>query len=145
MARYSAAARTTAGSATLPIMSLYNSATVNAAIVEVQIFNTTAVAVSLKLIRVSTTGTQGAALTEVSHEAVAATASCQAFNTHSVAPTLVTGDIMVATLGAAIGSGVIWTFGAHGLVTGLAGTGVGVAILPVGTGQACDCTIVWDE
>lgn len=145
MARYSAAARTTAGSATLPIFSLYNSAAVNAAIVEIGVSNTTATAVSLKVVRVSTTGTQGTALTEVTHDTVGATSACQAFNTHSVAPTITAGDIVACTLGAAIGSGWVWTFGSRGLSTGLAGTSNGVALVPVGTGQACDVYFVWDE
>lgn len=146
MARYSAACRTSAGSTTLPIISLYNSASVNGQIVEIGAFNTTTTAVALKVVRLSTTGTQGSALTEVTWDTVGATSNCQAFNTHSANPTITAGDIVQATLGAAAGSGVIWTFGSRGLSTGLAGTGNGVGIVvATGSGQVCDCWIVWDE
>lgn len=145
MARFSAAARTTAGSTTLPIFSLYNTAATNASIIEIGVSNTTSTAVSLKVVRVSTAGTQGTALTEVSHETIAASSVCQAFNTHSGAPTITAGDIVACTLGGAIGSGWVWTFGAHGLYTGLAATGNGIALVPTGTGQACDVYFVWDE
>jgi len=146
MARYSTGARTTAGSTTLPIISLYNSASVNASIVEIGVFNTTTTAVALKLIRLTTAGTQGTGLTETSQEAIAATAACTAFNTHSGNPTL-GGDLGYnTTLGAAAGSGVIWTFGGSGLSTGAAGTGNGIGVIvATGTGQACDAWITWIE
>jgi hypothetical protein len=48
-------------------------------------------------------------------------------------------------LGAAIGAGVIWTFGDQGIriPTGTA-NGVGV-VVENGTGQACQVYMVWDE
>lgn len=146
MARYSTGARTAAGSTTLPIISLYNSASVNGQIVEVGVFNTTAVAVALKLVRLTTTGTQGTGLTETAHDTVAATAGCSGFNTHTVAPTL-GGDLGYnMTLGAAIGSGAILTFGGRNLSTGLVGTGNGIGVIvATGTGQICDAYIVWEE
>ena len=53
--------------------------------------------------------------------------------------------IRQASLGAAIGSGVIWTFGDAGLVIVL-GTANGIGIhCPTGTGQICDYYIDWDE
>jgi hypothetical protein len=146
MARYSSGGRSTAGSTTLPIFSLYNSASVNANIVEIGVFNTTTTAVALKLIRLTTAGTQGTALTETAHPTVAAAAACTAVNTHTGAPTL-GGDLGYnVTLGAAAGSGVIWTFGDSGLSTGLAGTGNGIGcIVATGTGQVCDFWMTWDE
>jgi hypothetical protein len=146
MARYSAGARTSAGSTTLPIISLYAAAAVDGHIREIGVTNTTVTAVALKLIRLTSTGTQGAALTETSHDPAGAASSCQAFNTHSANPTL-GGDLGYnVTLGAAIGSGVIWTFGGDlGLMipTGVA-NGLGV-IVATGTGQICDAWIVWEE
>jgi hypothetical protein len=51
----------------------------------------------------------------------------------------------VADLGAAIGSGVIWTFGANGFIIDNATTaGVGV-MCTAGTSQICAVTFVWDE
>lgn len=146
MARYSTGGRSSAGSTTLPIASLYNTAAVAGQILEIGVFNTTTSAVALKLIRVTTAGTQGTGLTETAHGATAVAASLTGFNTHSVAPTL-GGDLGYnVTLGAAIGSGVIWTFGGNGLSTGPIGTGNGVGILvATGTGQVCDFWFTWTE
>ena len=64
MARLAAAYRTTgAGSATLPMASLYSLGTGGLWLVEVGITNTTVTAFEVSLKRVSTTGTQGAAQT----------------------------------------------------------------------------------
>jgi hypothetical protein len=144
VARFGIGARTTAGSTTLPIISLYSSATVNPHVLEIGVSNTTATAVALKLVKLTTTGTQGTALTEGSLDTGAFTSSCQAFNTHSVAPTAVDIGYNV-TLGAAIGSGWIWTFGEFGIAIP-AGTGNGIGVLvATGTGQACDAYLVWSE
>ena len=145
MARYSAGALTTAGSTSLPIISLYSSASVGSKIREIGIFNTTSTAVNVKLVRLSSQGTPGAGLTEAKHDPDSAAASCTAFTTHSANPGL--GDDLGyrASLGAAVGAGVIWTFGDQGVrvSTGTA-NGVGV-IVESGTGQACEAYIVWDE
>lgn len=145
MARYSAGVKTSAGSTTLPIASLYSAASVGAKLREVGVFNTTNTAVDVKLTRLTTAGTQGTGLTESKYDPDSAAASCTAFTTHTVAPTL--GDDLGyrATLGAAAGAGVIWTFGENGLrvPTGTA-NGVGV-LIENGTGQACQVYFVWDE
>lgn len=145
MARYSAGAKTTAGSTTLPIISIYSSASVGGKIREIGVFNTTSTSVDIKLVRVTTTGTQGAGLTEAKYDPDSGTAQCGVFNTHSGNPTL--GDDLGyrASLGAAVGAGVIWTFGDQGIrtPTGTA-NGVGV-IVENGTGQPCQAYIVWDE
>lgn len=145
MARYSAGVKTSAGSTTLPLISLYSSASVGAKIREIGIFNTTSTAVDLKLVRLTTAGTQGSGLTEAKHDPDSAAASCTAFTTHTANPTL--GDDLGyrASLGAAVGAGVIWTFGDQGVrvPTGTA-NGIGV-VVEVGTGQACQAYVVWDE
>lgn len=151
MARYTASCRTTAGTTARPSISLYNSASVAGSIVEIGIVNTTATACTYKIARLPTTGTQGTALTEGLFDPDSAAPSCTAFNTHSAD---VTGTILdcgpVATLGAAVGSAFIWTFGDTGLRIGLADAvtavtdGIGV-LLSTGTGQALDAYIVWDE
>lgn len=145
MSRYSAGFRSSAGSTTLPIASLYASASVNFHIFEIGVFNTTATAVALKLTKLTTAGTQGAGLTETPHDETGAAASCTAVNTHTVAPTL-GGDLGYnTTLGAAVGAGVIWTFGGRG-VSVPAGTGNGVGIIvATGTGQVCDGWFAWEE
>lgn len=146
MARYSAGVRTGAGSTTLPIISLYAAAAVGGRIREISVFNTTTTAVALHIVRLAATGTQGAGLAEAKHDPASATAGCTAFTTHSVDPTA--GAIVMgyhASLGAAIGAGVIWTFGDSGLVIPVGtSNGIGV-IVSTGTGQVCDATIVWDE
>jgi hypothetical protein len=145
--RFSAGARTAAGSTTLPIISLYSGGANNSPkIREIGISNTTTTAVALKLIRLTTAGTQGAGLTETAHSAVSAAAVATAFNTHSVAPTL-GGDLGYnVTIGAAAGSGPIWTFGDDDGLEIPAGTGNGIGVLvATGTGQICDAYLVWTE
>lgn len=146
MARYAVGARAAgAGSATLPIGSLYAAAAVNFRMREIGIFNTTATAVVVGLCRVSTTGTQGSALTEQGLDSSSVTSSCQGFNTHTVAPTLVDMGYR-AQLGAAIGSGIVWTFANDTGINVNVGTANGLGIyIPTGTGQVCDFYFVWDE
>jgi hypothetical protein len=146
MARYTVSAVTTAGSTTLPVISLYGGTTVRPRIREIHLFNTTATAVFLKVVRVSTTGTVGTALTEMSMVSEDPAAIATAFNTHSVAPTITTGDLWRGSLGAAIGSGVILTFPDPGglVIPPTANAGIAV-VVSTGTGQAVDATIIWDE
>lgn len=145
LARYTVSAVTTAGSTTLPIISLYGGTTVRPRLREVHLFNTTTTAVSLKIVRVTTTGTQGTALTEMPMAPEDPAAIATAFNTHSVAPTITSGDLWRGSLGAAIGSGVILTFPDQGLVIpATANNGLAV-VVSTGTGQAVDATLIWDE
>lgn len=150
MARFSAGDRTGAGSTTLPIISIYSGAAATGTIREIGVFNTTATAVELFLTRLTTTGTQGADLTEARHNMKKQTPACTVVGTHTVAPTLGEDLGYRAVLGAAIGSGVIWTFGEDGLLVGAADAveavtnGIGV-IVENGTGQVCQAYIVWDE
>ena len=145
MARYIAGAKTSAGSTTLPLISLYASASVGAKVREVGVTNTTSTALDVKLIRLTTAGTQGAGLTEGKYDPDSAAASCTAFTTHSANPAL--GDDLGyrASLGSAIGAGAIWTFGDQGIriAVGTA-NGIGV-IIENGTGQPLEAYIVWDE
>jgi hypothetical protein len=146
MARYSAAALTTAGSTTLPVISLYGGTTVRPRLREVHLFNTTSTAVSLKLVRLTTTGTQGTALTETAMIQEDPASIAQAFNTHSVAPTITTGDLWRGVLGAAVGSGIIITFPDPGgvAIPATANSGLGI-VVSSGTGQAVEATLIWDE
>lgn len=144
MARFSAAWRSAgAGSATLPVGSLYATAAVRPRLVEVGVFNSTATAVVIALIRLTTTGTQGSTITAAYEDDSSQTAVATAKDTHTVAPTL-GGKLRQASLGAAIGSGIIWTF-ANGLVIpNTTGDGIGIYI-PTGTGQVVDLYLTWDE
>ncbi len=150
MPRFGAGTLTGAGSTTLPLMSLYSAASSVGALREVGVFNTTAVAVAVKLVRLDTKGTQGAGLVEARHNPKRPAALCTAFTTHTVNPAL--GDDLGyrAQLGAAIGSGLVWSFGEDGLVIGPEDAaeqdifGIGL-IIATGTGQACEAYFVWDE
>jgi hypothetical protein len=128
------------------MMSLYSVAAVGSKLREVGIFNTTLVAFDVKLARFTTgTGTQGSALTEFGHDPDNPTSLCQAFNTHTVTPTTIVDAGYRASIGAAVGAGVIWTFGDQGIRTGIATTnGIGV-IIENGTGQIAQIYFVWDE
>lgn len=149
MARFMAGARTTAGTTARPMISLYSAAASSGVLREVGVFNTTTTAVEVGLVRMSDTGTQGAGITAVSYNVKKPPALCTAFTTHSADAT-VTDAGYRAVLGAAAGSGVIWTFGDDGLSIGildavdLVTNGIGVILL-TGTGQICQTYMVWDE
>jgi hypothetical protein len=147
LARYSAAWRTTgAGSATLPMGSLYAQATGALWVVEIGVTNTTTTAFECSLKRLSTAGTQGSAQTVVYEENdVNVTTKGDPRDTHTGAPTLVAGESRRAAIGASIGSGIIWTFGGRGLFIP-SGTANGIGIMPMtGTGQISDIYFSWDS
>lgn len=146
MARYTASLLTGAGSTTLPIASLYGAASGGRPrLRELAVFNNTATAVSLKLVRVTTAGTAGAAVARLPQvfEDPAAVATC--FNTHTVAPTITAGDLYRFVLGAAVGSGVVLTFPDNGIVIPMVASNGLAVVVSAGTGQACEVTFVWDE
>lgn len=150
MARFSAGARTTAGTSLRPMMSIYSGAASGGTLREVGCFNTTATALEIFLTRITDTGTQGAGLTEARYNMKGPPALCTAFTTHTADVTLGEDLGYRAVLGAAVGSGVIWTFGDAGLVIGAADAveavtnAIGI-ILETGTGQICQTYMVWDE
>lgn len=146
MALFSAGALTSAGSTTLPLIALVGGTTVHARITEIGVFNTTATAVALKLCRITTAGTPGTSITigaPRGHDPATALATVR--NTYTgTAPT--TTDLgFRCQLGAAIGSGFVWTFQDFELTTAVAAaSGIGV-IVENGTGQALQAYIKWLE
>ena len=146
MARYSTGVLTGAGTTLLPIISLYSIAGVSPVIREIGLTNTTTTAVALKLTYLTTAGTPGTGLTETKYRDGAIAASATGFTTHTgTGPTFGNDLGYRASLGAAIGAGVIWTFGEQG-ITPPVGTANGVGVVPEnGTGQACQAYITWDE
>ncbi len=144
MPRYSGGALTSAGSTTLPLMALTGGTTVRPKIVEIGVSNTTATAVALKLCRISTAGTPGSTITpeKVTDPEGAANVAVLKQTYTSTGPTIT--DLGYrCQLGAAIGSGWVWTF--SGLaVPATANAGIGV-VVENGTGQACQIYVVWDE
>lgn len=149
MARFSAAFKSTgAGSSTLPLGSMWATAAVRPRVVEVGVFNTTTTAVEVQLVRFSAgTGTKGSAITSVYEDDNSQAAVTTVANTHTVTPTTISAALRQATLGAAAGSGLIWTFGG-GKTPGLVvpnSTTDGLGIIVVGTGQILDISFTWDE
>lgn len=145
MARYSIAGRSTiAGTAVRALASLYAAAGSGFKLREVGVFNTTSTACAIALVRLTATGTQGAGLTEAEYDQDAPAPAATGFAGHTADATV--GQVLrQAALGAAVGSGVIFTFGDTGIVVpaGASG-GVGI-IIPTGTGQICDYYFDWDE
>lgn len=142
MAVYSVAGRTSAVPTTVRGPSVYSTTAVKPQIREIGVFNTTAVAVAVAVVRASATGTQGAGLTEVCETDDVHVAVATGFNTHTADAT-VGAAIRQATLGAAIGSGVIFTF--PDLVLDNATTAGIVITCPTGTAQHLDFYISWQE
>lgn len=142
MARCAVATRTSAVPTTVRGPSVYATTGVKPRIVEIGVFNTTAVAVAVAVCRATATGTQGAGLTEVCEDDDSHTIVATGFNTHTADAT-VGASIRQASLGAAIGSGVIWTF--DDLVLDKATSSGIVITCPTGTAQHLDFHIVWEE
>jgi hypothetical protein len=146
MAVYAVGARTTAApTATLPAISLYATSTINFSLLEIGITNTTATACVVGLCRLTSAGTQGAGLTEANLDQSSVLPTCTAVNSHtSTGPTLT--DLGYRwSLGAAIGSGIIWTFQPWEMtVIPAAANGIGV-YCPTGTGQILDVYMKWIE
>ena len=144
MSRYSGGLRTGAGTTALPIISLYSPAGSGGVIREIGVFNASAVAVELAVRRFTTAGTAPAE-TEMEYAPDLPPPLMVLFGTHTVGPTIASGLIRSVVLGAAAGSGVIWTFGGTGLVIEPGVTnGIGI-VVQTGTGQICQAYIDWEE
>lgn len=145
MARHSFGMRSTVvGTAARAMLSLFAPASSGARIREVGVFNTTATAVAVALSRFTNATGVGAGQTEGEYDEDAAPPLATIFAGHT-ADGGVGQQIRVATLSAAPGAGVIWTFGDSGLVI-QPGTANGIGIVThTGTGQLCDLYIDWDE
>lgn len=144
MARFAVATRTSAIPTTVRGPSLYATTTVRPQIREIGVFNTTATAVAVAIVRASATGTQGAGLTEVCTSDDSNVAIATGFNTHTADAT-VGSAVKQASLGAAIGSGLIWTWDpGEFIIDNLTTAGV-VITCPTGTAQHLDFYINWTE
>jgi hypothetical protein len=144
MAKVSVATRTSAVPTNVRGPSLYATAVVRPQIREIGVWNTTATACAVAVVRATATGTQGAGLTEVCTSDDSSAIVATAFNTHTGDAT-VGAAIRQASLGAAIGSGVIWTWEpGEFIVDNLTTAGV-VITCPTGTGQHLDFYIAWQE
>lgn len=142
--RHSIAGRSTvAGTSARAIASLFATASVGAKLREVGVFNTTATALAVALARFTNATGVGSGLTEADYDA-ANPAACTGFAGHTADGAI--GQVFrQASLPAAIGGGVIWTFGDSGILIPV-GTANGIGIIcPTGTGQILDYYFDWDE
>lgn len=142
MARCAVAGRTSAIPTAARGPSLYATAAVRPKIKEIGVFNTTATAAAVAICRASATGTQGVGLTEICESDPTHTIISTAFNTHTADAT-VGSPVRQASLGAAIGAGVIFTF-ADFEVDSATTSGI-VITCPTGTGQHLDFYIEFEE
>lgn len=144
MARCSVATRTSAVPTAARGPSVYATAAIRPQIRSIEVFNTTTTACAVGIARATATGTQGAGLTEICLSDDSRTVIATGFNTHTADATL-GAAIRQASLGAAIGAGVIWTWGPGELIVDNATTAGIVIFCPTGTGQHLDFAIEWDE
>lgn len=133
-----------AGTNLLPGGSLYAPAGSRLILKEVHVFNTTAVACMVALQAFTSTGTQGAGVTEIEYDLNGPAPTGTLFQTHSAGPTITAGEYARASLAAAVGGGVVWVFNAGIYIPAGTANGVGITV-PDGTGQVCDVTFVWEE
>lgn len=145
MSRYAIAGRSTvAGTTARAIASLFAIASRTMKLREVGVFNTTSTALAVALVRFTNATGVGSGLTEVPLDEAGPAPNGTGFAGHT-ADGAVGAAIRQASLGAAIGSGVIWTFGDTGLIVA-AGTANGVGVIcPTGTGQILDYYMEWEE
>lgn len=145
MSRHVIAGRgTVAGTNLRAMASLFATAASRPRIREIGVFNTTATALAVGVARFTNATGVGAGLTENALDDPIVTPVGTGFAGHT-ADGAVSGLIRAGVLGAAIGSGIIWTFSDPGLIIpdGTA-NGVGITV-PTGTGQICDYYIEWTE
>jgi hypothetical protein len=145
MAIYSIAGRSTVvGTTARAIASVFATASVGFRLLEVHVFNTTTTATAVALARFTAATNVGTGLTEAEYDEVLPPPLCTGFAGHTGDGT--TGQIICqASLGAAIGSGVMWTF-REGIAVQI-GTANGIGVIGVSgvTGQILDYTYVWYE
>jgi len=144
--RASVAGRSTvAGTTVRAVASVFAIASHGFRLREVGVWNTTTSGVAVALVRFTNATGVGAGLTEVQWDAEHDIAPAMTGFAGHTADGAVGSPIRQASLGAAIGSGVIWTFGDYGFVVN-AGTANGVGIIcPTGTGQILDYYYDWEE
>jgi hypothetical protein len=144
--RASVAGRSTvAGTTVRAVASVFSTSTQGFRLIECGVFNTTANAVAVSLVFFTNATGVGAGTTEVEwDQGLNPPPSMTAFAGHT-ADGAVSAAVRQATLGGVVGSGIIWTFEAPGLVVPL-GTANGIGIIcPTGTGQILDYYYDWIE
>lgn len=142
--RHSIAGRSTvAPTALRAIASVFSLAAVGFKLREVGIFNTTSTALAVALARFTNATGVGTGLTEADYDQ-ANPAQATGFAGHT-ADGAVGQVFRQGSLPAAVGGGIIWTFGDSGILVPV-GTANGIGIIcPTGTGQILDYYYDWDE
>lgn len=147
MGRFSAGVKTTAQNTLNPIITVFPGGSVGGSVREIGVFNTTTTAFDIRLVRITAGGTVGTGLTEAAITNPSDTANCQAFGPSAGGTPTFTDLGYRATIGAAAGAGVIWTFGdIGGILPPTAGTLNGWGVVSEnGTAQVSQAYVVWDE
>lgn len=145
MARYAIAGRSTVvGTTVRAVASLFAVASRTAKVRQISVCNTTSTAVAVAICRFTNATGVGAALTEVLYDEASPAPNATGFAGHT-ADGAVGSNIDYVSLGAAVGSGWVFTYGDTGILIA-AGTANGLGIIcPTGTGQILDYSICWDE
>jgi hypothetical protein len=150
VAFYSASFQGAAGSATLPFAGLRSGTAANAPVVrEIKVFNVGTAAARIRIVRITTAGT-ATAITENAMGINTTAPVATAVHTYtSTAPTISSGDIDICAVGAATGSGFVYTFYGEGLglwIPGAASDATGIALIEVAdTANTYDGTFLWEE
>ncbi len=149
MARFGAGFKATAVTGQLiPLFSVSPSALVGGALREVGIFNTTTTAFDVVLKRITLgPGTLGSAITPACITNPGDVAGVRAYQTSTGGTPTLTDLGYRASIGAAIGAGVIWTLGdVGGILPPTAGTLNGIGVFAEnGNSQAAQIYFLWDE
>lgn len=146
MSRFYASVTTGAGSTTLPICALVGGTGTYIRIRQIEVFNTTATAVTLLLCRLSTAGTPGSSATTATpnHSDPGTPVGVLKGTYTSTAPTTATLGKKFP-LGAAIGSGIVMPFEDYELtIDKVANAAIGL-LVAAGAGQACEVNMEWQE
>lgn len=141
------ATMTGVGTTTLPAQALVGSATNRLELLEIAIVNTTSTACVWKLMKISTAGTPGTALTSVAHDVADPTTGVVRQAYSSTAPTAGLDYGYRFRIPATAGAGVVRPLNAGGtglIIPATAAAGIGLFI-ESGTGQICDVDWTWAE
>lgn len=146
MARYSVGGRTVTNlPTTVRGPNIYGNGSVACKVREIGVFNTTTTAFAVAVSRATATGTRAGQLTVTRHDTTSGAATAAVYTSQSADATITADPVAQASIGASVGSGMVWTFGDTGLVIPATSNAGLVLICPTGTAQHFDFYIVWDE
>jgi len=144
MARYSLGFSTPAAAAGAPYADLITAASERAYIREIGLFLNAATASSIGLIRASAVNTATSPVAGQAVDPADAAATATLGTAWSSAPTIGSNYLRKITLPAAIGNGIVWTFGERDMIVPVSSALV-LWNFGAGTGSVLNGYIVWDE